>query len=185
MFSYFLLQVKEDYSWYSKSKSPLHFIIAIFRQPYFQLLLIFRILTNFYRGVGKIMLFPLYKYYKILCWSCQIELPITVKLGKGAIFIHYGPRTFNDNAVIGEHCMFYPCVLIGGQRGKGTPVIGNHVFLGAGSKVIGKVIVNDFVFVCPNSVIVTDVEVDSVVSGIPAKVINKRGKENVSLYDIT
>lgn len=186
MLSEFLSQVKADYAWYSKSKNPLVFMLVSLRRPYFQLLLLFRILSNFAQnGGGKIVLFPLLIYYKILSWFCQIELPITVKLGKGATFVHYGPRTFHDNAIIGEYCKFYPCILIGGQRGKGTPIIGNHVFMASGSKVIGKVVVGDFVFICPNSVVVKDVEPDTVISGIPAKIINKKGKVNVSLYELT
>lgn len=127
----------------------------------------------------------MFVYYKILSWLCQIELPITVNLGKGATLVHYGPRTFHDKSIIGDFCEFYPCCLIGGQRGKGTPILGNHIFLGYGSKVIGNVTVGDYVFICPNSVVVKDIDTGSVVSGIPAKILNKKGKENVSLYDQT
>ena len=186
MISKFISQVWADYSWYSKSKNPFAFMLRLILHPYFQLLFIFRILTNFSRaGGGKILLLPLLIYYRILSWLCQIELPVTVKLGKGATFVHYGPRTFHGRAIIGDFCEFYPCCLIGGQRGKGTPILGSHIFLGYGSKVIGRVCVGDYVFVCPNSVIVKDIESDSVVSGIPAKAISKRGKENVTLYDQT
>lgn len=108
-----------------------------------------------------------------------------MKLGKGATFVHYGPRTFHGSAIIGDFCEFYPCCLIGGQRGKGTPILGSHIFLGYGSKVIGKISVGDYVFVCPNSVVVKNVESNSVVSGIPAKIISKKGKENVTLYNQT
>ena len=183
MFSEFLSQVKADYSWYSKSKNPFTFTMRLMLHPYFMLLFVFRILTNFSRG--GVMLLPLLVFYKILSWFCQIELPLTVKLGKGATFVHLGPRTFHDNAIIGEYCEFYPCCLIGGQRGKGTPILGNHIFMGYGSKIIGKVVVEDYVFVCPNSVVVKDVGTNSVVSGIPAEIINKKGKANVFLYDQT
>ena len=115
----------------------------------------------------------------------MIELPLSVKLGKGATFVHYGPRTINGKAVIGDYCEIFPCVLIGGQRGKGTPRIGNHTFLGYGSKIIGDVNIGNFVFVCPNSVVVKDITNDMVVSGIPAKVISSEGKKNVALYDQT
>lgn len=52
MLSEFLSQVKADYSWYSKSKNPFAFILICLRHPYFQLLLLFRILSNFAQNGG-------------------------------------------------------------------------------------------------------------------------------------
>lgn len=179
----FTKEVKADYSWYAKGFNPLMFIARLILRPQFRFLLCFRILNNFYCGMAKLLLFPLYIYYSVMQWHYKIELPIKTKLGKGANFSHYGPRTINVASIIGEYVQLAPCVLVGGQRGKGTPHIGDHVFLGYGSKIIGNISIGNYVFVCPNSVVVKNVESNSVTSGIPSKTINMKGKKNVQLYE--
>ncbi len=84
--------------------------------------------------------------------------------------------------MIGRNATIFPQVLIGSVKGKGTPFIGNNVFIGAGAKILGNVKVGDYSFICPNTVVVKDVEPYSVVAGIPAKVINMNGKKNVEMY---
>ena len=76
----------------------------------------------------------------------------------------------------------YPGVIIGSVRGKGIPIIGNNVFIGAGAKILGNVKVGDYSFICPNTVVVKDVESGSVVSGIPSKTINMNGEKHVKLH---
>lgn len=68
------------------------------------------------------------------------------------------------------------------MRGKGIPVIGDNCFLGNGAKIIGKVHVGDWCFICPNTVVVKDQILRSVISGIPSKVINMDGEKNCGLY---
>ena len=179
----FQAEVIADYSWYSQSRNPFMFMARVLLRRYFRFLLVCRILSNFYCGGVKILLFPLLIYYRWMQWHYQIEISIHTEIGKGMILGHYGPRTINGAAVVGEYVQFSPCVLVGGQRGKGCPVIGNHVFLGHGCKIIGNVRIGDYAFISPNSVVVKDVEEGAVVGGVPAKVLNLNGKKNVQLYE--
>lgn len=43
----------------------------------------------------------------------------------------------------------------------------------------------NYVFVCPNSVVVKNIPDEAVVSGIPANVLHYKGRINVALYDQT
>lgn len=95
---------------------------------------------------------------------------------------HNGPVVINPNAKIGRNCTVHPCTLIGGQRGKGVPIVGDNVFIGHGAKVIGNVKVSDWTFVCPNTVVVKDTEEGTTTSGIPAKILNYEGRKNCELY---
>lgn len=88
----------------------------------------------------------------------MIDIPVTVKIGEGLLMPHGGPIVINMNAEISKNCTIHPCTLVGGQRGKGTPVIGDNVFIGHGAKIIGNVKVSDWTFICPNSVVVKDTE---------------------------
>lgn len=64
-------------------------------------------------------------------------------------------------------------VIRGGVNG-GSPTIGDNVEITVGAKVIGKVSVGDNVIIAPNSVVVKDVPSNTIVSGVPAKIIKIR-----------
>lgn len=183
-FSKFKEYVVADFNRYEPRPFFPYFFFRLIVYPYFRLLIIFRVLTCF-QGLGGGILWPIKWYYEFLQRRYLVELPLSVKIGKGCMFNHYGPRTFNPGTIIGEYVMIFPSVLIGSVRGKEgrcVPIIGNNIFLGAGCKILGGVNVGDYVFVCPNTVIVKDVEAGSVVSGIPAKRLNSKGKINVEMY---
>ena len=162
-----------------------YFFLRMTVYPYFRLLVIYRFLTCFGRCGGGILWWLLKIYYAYLQRRILVELPLSVKIGKGCMFNHYGPRTFNPGTIIGENATIFPSVLIGSVRGKtgvSVPRIGDNVFLGAGCKILGGVHVGNYTFICPNSVVVKDVPDGDVVSGIPAKRLNGCGKKNVELY---
>ena len=58
-----------------------------------------------------------------------------------------------------------------------TPVIGDNVHFGVGSKIIGSVVIGNNVVIGANAVVTHDVPSNSVVAGIPAKKL--RTLENV------
>jgi serine O-acetyltransferase len=64
-------------------------------------------------------------------------------------------------------------VTVGAER-RQSPVIGDGVFLGAGSKVIGAVTIGDGARVGANAVVVDDVPPHSTVVGVPARVVRRR-----------
>lgn len=57
----------------------------------------------------------------------------------------------------------------GSQENRAT--IGNNVEMAAGCKVIGKITIGDNAVICPNSVVIKDVQTNAVVSGVPAQII--------------
>lgn len=102
------------------------------------------------------------------CW-----LPYSLKSGKGLV-VGYGGLgvVIHGESVIGENVHIDQGVTIGGNGIlKGTPRIGNNVTLGAGSKVLGPIVIGDNVIVGANAVVVKDVPENSVVAGVPAKII--------------
>jgi serine O-acetyltransferase len=74
---------------------------------------------------------------------------------------------------IGHSCTVNQGVTIGSVRGTGWPTIGNNVFLGAGSKVVGGVTIGDNVVVSANSLVVADVPSNCTVMGVPARIISR------------
>ena len=96
----------------------------------------------------------------------------------GGIILSHGP--------IGENCTIEQSVTIGGA-GKGDewgmPTIGNRVFIGAHSIVVGKITIGDDAMICPGSFVTRSVPPRGVVMGNPAKVVSYEGSFEAIVYD--
>jgi serine O-acetyltransferase len=124
----------------------------------------------FYRIAMRI--FTAYKYK----FGCSI--PHTTSIGRGLYIGHIRDIVVNECSVIGENCNISQGVTIGqanrGRR-KGTPVIGDNVYIGPGAKIVGAVRVGNHVAIGANCVVVDDVPDHAVVVGVPGKVISYEG----------
>ena len=119
-----------------------------------------RLLYNFYMTINQ----PL--RYKL-----GFQIPINT-VGCGVNIIHFGWLIINYKSQIGENCVLYPGVVLGGKE-NGVPVIGNNCFLGLGAKILGGVKIGDNSVIAPNAVVTHSFPNDSVIGGIPAKNIKK------------
>jgi len=101
-----------------------------------------------------------------------IFLPADVIIGKGLLIMHFGGIVINSGSVIGENCTILHGVTIGNQHPGGkSPVIGDHVYICAGAKVLGDITVGDYCVIGANAVLTKSIPAYSVAAGIPAKVI--------------
>lgn len=67
---------------------------------------------------------------------------------------------------------YYRLIVVGGGApGKGVPVIGENVFLGAGCIVMGDVSIGDGSVIGANAVVTKTIPPNSVAVGVPARVI--------------
>jgi len=107
-----------------------------------------------------------------------ISISYQTHIGSGLYIGHFGGIVVNQNAIIGKNCNISHQVTLGkanrGQR-KGYPVIGDNVYIGPGAKVIGNVHVGNHVAIGANCVVTKDIPDNSVVVGIPGKVISSEG----------
>lgn len=109
----------------------------------------------------------LYRYYLIVY---GLEISYEAKIGKGLYIGHPYCITVNPKAVLGEFCSLHRGVLIGEEnRGKrkGVPTIGNRVWMGINSVIIGSITIGDDVLIAPNSFVNCDVPSHSIVFGNP------------------
>lgn len=89
-------------------------------------------------------------------------------------FIHIKP-----SAKIGRGCTLRPGVVIGQKHiGEGSmPVtVGDNVDFGLGVRVFGSIKIGNNVSIGANAVVTHDIPDNTVVGGIPAKVIKTKGK---------
>ena len=173
--------IRADYARFEKKNRKIYFWVRFVHYPAFRLLVIFRIIQGLRCSVLKRILRV---YYRHLERKYLIDLPLTVKLGKGCFFPHNGPVVFNPAAIVGENCSIHPCTLIGTVRGEGggIPIVGHNVFIGPGAKLLGNIVVGDYCFICPGSVLLNSVKKGCTVGGTPARVLNENGMENYKLY---
>ena len=73
---------------------------------------------------------------------------------------------------IGAHCTLSSGVLIS----CGTRSVGDNVFFGAGSKVVGDTRIGNNVVIMPNSLVLTDVADNTTVVGVPARIKLRGGQ---------
>ena len=79
-----------------------------------------------------------------------------------------------ETAEVGDHVTMYHGVTLGGttwEKGKRHPTIGNNVVVGTGAKILGPVKIGDNTRIGANSVVISDIPPNSVVVGIPGKVV--------------
>ncbi len=111
------------------------------------------------------LIFLIYNSY--IPYECEIGEGTRFGYGGISVVIHARSR-------IGRNCVISQGVTIGGRSKKhDVPNIGDDVYMGAGSKIIGPVKVGNNVVIGANAVVIEDVPDHTVVAGIPARVIRQ------------
>lgn len=116
-----------------------------------------------------------YKFlFKIFSFLSHVEISPCTQIGEGLYVGHPFCITINPNVVIGKNCNISKGVTIGQEnRGKrkGTPIIGNCVYLGVNSTIVGAITIGDDVLIAPNSYVNCDIPSHSIVIGNPCRII--------------
>lgn len=107
-------------------------------------------------------------------------IPHTATIGKNVVLGYGGLGiVVHGRAVIGDGCHIDQNVTIDGTSRKyEVPVLGKNVYVGAGAKILGPVTIGDDVVIGANAVAVSDIPSNSLVVGVPAKVIKSGIKKS-------
>ncbi|MFX1378646.1 MAG: serine O-acetyltransferase [Promethearchaeota archaeon] len=109
-----------------------------------------------------------------------IEIHPGAEIGKDFFIDHGTGCVIGETTVIGNNVTIFSGVVLGGTNidpVKRHPTLGNNVVVGTGAKILGPVNVGDNVKIGANSVVVTDVPPNSVVVGVPGKIISREGEK--------
>lgn len=110
------------------------------------------------------------KYWVLSHWFwslvTQSELHLNCRIGGGLRLTHPTGIIVHPEAQIGVNCMIFHQVTLAGPV-----VLGGHVDVGAGAKLIGPLTVGDDAVIGANAVVTRDVPAGATVAGIPARVI--------------
>ena len=102
------------------------------------------------------------------CFTTPPNLPH----GINGIIIH-------PSVMVGSNVTILHQVTLGTRHINKGPKIGNNVFIGAGAKILGDIIVGDNAKIGANAVVLTDVPANCTAVGNPARIIHLLQQENL------
>ena len=103
-----------------------------------------------------------------------IEIHPGAKIGKELFIDHGMGVVIGETAEIGDHCVLYQGVTLGGtgkDKGKRHPNLGDNVMIGAGAKVLGPITIGSGSKVGAGAVVLREVPENSIAVGVPARII--------------
>ncbi len=131
---------------------------------------------------------PLYVIMRIVLkryeYKWHIQIPPAVRIGSGIFIGHFGDIVIHGCVILGANCNISQGVTIGqSSRGpyKGTPILGDNVFIGPGAKIFGRIHIGNNVAIGANCVVTRDIPDNAVVVGVPARIISYKGSEGYIL----
>jgi serine O-acetyltransferase len=122
-------------------------------------------------------------WINMLVWRVQIA--DSVSIGPG-LCISHGEVMMAGEVKVGRNCTLNPWSGLGlVHRRKVShpwerlvgPTLGDNVYVGVGSRVLGAVKIGDNVRIGGNSLVIRDVPSNSVVAGVPARLIEEQEAE--------
>jgi serine O-acetyltransferase len=81
------------------------------------------------------------------------DIPLNCQIGGGLLIPHPNGIVIHPQAVIGVNCLIFQQVTIGSRAQDGLPVIGGHVDIGAGAKILGNLTIGDHARIGANAVV--------------------------------
>lgn len=158
-----------------------HFLKDYLFQHRLRYMVYFRIAQN---TKSKLMrLFCEYKLLK-LCRKYGIEIKTNTQIGKGFVMCHPYNITISPFAVLGNNINIMKGATIGLSGGKhpGAPRLGDCVYVGINSTIIGGITIGDDVIIAPNTFVNQDVPSHSIVIGNPCKIIHRENATEQYIY---
>lgn len=122
--------------------------------------------------LGRWLASKIYGFFKVFVLNVtKIWIPPQVRIGDDFHIIHAeGSLSIHPQAIIGHRCGVMHNVTIGTNMRGRAPIIGDDVFIGVNSTVLGPITIGDRVRIGANTAVSTNVPSDSVVIGSPAKI---------------
>lgn len=143
------------------------------------IMVLFRTAFALRQGPAPLMLLavPYGIFYRVFVeWFLGVELPWKTRIGPGLRIEHGQTLVVNDQTIFGSHCMVRHSTTIGNKQLRsgaysGSPVIGDHVDIGANAVILGEIRIGDHAVIGAGSVVLKDVPPSTVVAGNPARVL--------------
>lgn len=164
---------------YVNGKTIRSFLSRYLFEPGFKYIVWLRLTRFLYLTKHKILFGLSRMFLKHYGYKYHFDISYRAQIGPGLTIAHFGFIIVMSNDIIGDNCTLRPGVVFGKKltADTGGANVGNNVDFGVGSKIIGEVQVGDNVTVGANAVITKDVPSNTVVGGVPAKIIKWKETE--------
>lgn len=116
-----------------------------------------------------------------------IEIHPAATIGPGVFIDHGMGVVIGETAEVGENVTIYQGVTLGGtslERVKRHPTIHRNAVIGSGAKILGPFTVGENSRIGSGSVVVKEVPPNSVVVGVPGRVIYRDGRKVMTPIDL-
>jgi serine O-acetyltransferase len=140
---------------------------------------------EYFINCKKSIIWKPYKYYlkfKLNRLGTKLSFVIPPNVfGPGLSIAHYGTLIVNAHVRVGENCRIHNCVHIATQchpreEPDKCPKIGNNVFIGPGSVIVGDITIADNIVIGANSYVNSSfLEPGITIAGAPAKKVSNKG----------
>lgn len=106
-------------------------------------------------------------------WSvvAGADIPLNSQIGGGLLLPHPNGVVIHPGARIGVNCLIFQQVTIGTAGTHQAPVVGDHVDIGAGAKLLGDIHIGNNAKIGANAVVLSNVPPSKTAVGIPARVL--------------
>jgi serine O-acetyltransferase len=116
-----------------------------------------------------------------------IEIHPGATIGRRFFIDHGMGVVIGETTIIGDDVVLYQAVTLGAgaaarqgaltREKKRHPTLGNGVVVGSGAEIQGAITVGDNVMVASGSIVLKDVPANSIVVGVPGRVVYRDGKK--------
>ena len=174
--------VSSDLYRYCAVKSVVGFFRSYFLIPGFKYTFWLRT-ARYLKGKRLFLLFYVFSRFRLyrLQYKFGISIPYNTRISSGLYIGHFGGIVVSSDAIIGQNCNINQRVTIGttyGGKFPGTPVIGDNVYIGPGSFVIGGIEIGNNVAIGANTVVNKPVPDHAVVVSTPGEIISYNGSKS-------
>ena len=105
------------------------------------------------------------------------DIPLGTRIGGGLALPHPNGIVIHPKVCIGPNCLIFQQVTLGTVASSpAVPMLGGHVDVGAGAKILGGVTIGDHAVIGANAVVLCDVPAGAIAVGIPARIIMPKPK---------
>lgn len=158
-----------DYQRYFESDKSLKLEKLLSRTELIGILL-YRIAREYYINKNE---FVAQQYSLLGRFLSGFEIYYSSQIGKGLKINHGLGTVIGARVVIGDNALLHQGITFGDKNG-GRPILLNNVTVYAGAKLLGNISIGNNCIIAANTVCFIDVEDNSTVVGIPAKIISKK-----------
>lgn len=129
-------------------------------------------------GKGWIVLSRLISHINRFLTGVEIHPAATI--GRSVFIDHGMGIVIGETAIIGDGCLIYKGVVLGGttsEKTKRHPNLGKKVVVGSNACVLGNITIGDYARIGSGSVVTKDVPPHATVVGVPGRIITQRKKD--------